>query len=137
MWDSGYDTSHPTFSWAKRLIGIRSKYPSLRKGDVQVAWSTANVGPETDAGIFAFERFGGDGGGSYALVILNSNQQHPSTPRFGGDAMQVLAPPGTVLVDTLLDGEPQYTVESDATLDITVPPMSAVLLVPEAEYKPL
>ena len=134
LWDTGFDTSNPTFQWIKRLTEIRNKYPSLRKGDVRVAYSTANTGEEADAGILAFERFGGDGGGSYALAVFNTNQVHPSTPRTEDRAIEVLAPAGTVLVDEMSDGDIRVTVDAQQGIDLVLDPRSAVLLVPEAEY---
>ena len=67
-------------------------------------------------------------------MVLNSNQDHASTPRFEDGIIEVLAPAGTVLVDTLTDGKETYSVNDDNTVDITVPPMSGVLLVPDAEF---
>ena len=40
-----------------------------------------------------------------------------------------------LLVDALGDGA-SYTVNPDGTLDITVEPMKAAMLVPEGEYEP-
>jgi hypothetical protein len=134
MWDTGFDTSHPTFQWTKRLIAIRQAYPSLRLGDVTVRWSTNHTGDEADAGIFAFERFGEDSGGSYALVVFNTHQGHPSTPTADDRMFEVSAPPGTTLVDVLADGA-SYSVGPDGTLDIVVDPMHAALLVPSSEYR--
>ena len=135
LWDSGFDTQNPTFVFLKRVLAIRRAYPSLRKGDIRVAYSTDHTGNETDAGIFAFERFGGDAGGSYALMIFNTHQAHPSSPAFEGRQIEVLAPAGTVLVDVLTDGERRFTVTADQAVDVAVDPVSAVLLVPEAEFK--
>ncbi len=134
LWDSGFDTTGDTFQWTKRLIAIRNAYPSLRRGAVQVAYSTSNTADEPDAGILAFERTGGDAGGSYALVVFNTNQDHESTTRNGDEAMTVLAPPGTEFVDVFT--EARSIVEADGTLEITVPPIGRALLVPAAEYKP-
>ncbi len=134
LWDTGFDTSGATFQWTKRMIAIRQAYPSLRRGDVAVAWATSHTGDETDAGIFAFERFGEDSGGSYAFVVFNTHQGHPSSPVDPDRTLTLSAPPGTVLLDVLADGAP-YTVGPNGELDIVVAPMSAALLVPQAEYQ--
>jgi alpha-amylase len=135
LWDTGFDTTGPTFQWTKRVLALRQAYPALRRGGTNVVWSTAHTGDEADAGIFAFERFGTDSGGSYVLMVFNTHQGHASTPGFEGEAMVVSAPPGTVLVDALGDGT-SYTVGSDGTVDISVEPMKAAMLVPEGEYEP-
>jgi len=130
MWDSGYDTSAPTFQWMKKLIALRKAYPALRRGDVQVRWSTSRAGDEEDAGIFAYERAGGDAGDAYALVVLNTNKSHASSPVFQGTPMSVNAAAGTVLVDVLDSGE-SYTVAPGGGLSISVPAQTGVVLVPE------
>jgi hypothetical protein len=48
----------------------QATYPALRRGDAKVIYSTAHTGDEPDAGIFAFERTGGDAGDNYALRSL-------------------------------------------------------------------
>ena len=135
MWDVGFDPTHPTFVWTQRMAKIRQDYTSLRKGAVNVVWSTDHVEDEVDAGLFAFERVGGDAGGSYAVVVINSHQGHESTTRTDDRAMMVTAPPGTVMVDVVSGGEMRVFVADDGSLDVTVDPMEAVILVPEAEYE--
>jgi hypothetical protein len=68
-------------------------------------------------------------------MVFNTHQSHASTPAFEDTAMVVSAPPGTVLVDALGDGQ-SYTVGSDGSVDISVEPMKAAMLVPEGEYEP-
>jgi glycosidase len=133
LWDSGFDTSGATFQWTKRLIAIRAGYPSLRRGGLQVAYATDHTGDEPDAGILAFERAGGDAGGSYALAIFNTHQSHDSTTATEDGAMPVLAPPGTELVDVFT--EQRHVVGSDGTLTVTVGPIGRALLIPAAEYR--
>jgi alpha-amylase len=135
LWDTGFDTTGATFQWTKRVLALRAAYPALRRGGSNVVWSTGHTGDEADAGIFAFERFGADSGGSYALMVFNTHQGHASTPLFEGEGMVVSAPPGTVLVDALADGA-SYVVADDGTVDIIVQPMKAAMLVPEGEYEP-
>jgi glycosidase len=134
LWDSGYDVTHPTFVWIARLAKIRAHYRSLRRGGVQVVYSTDHTGDEADAGMFAFERLGADAGGSYAIVVLNSNQAHSGTTRFEDHVMMATAPPGTEMVDVLTDGDLRIVVADDGTLDVTLEPMSGALLVPAAEF---
>lgn len=134
MWDTGFDTAGETFLWTKRLIAIRGAYPSLRRGGLVVAYSTPNTGEEPDAGILAFERAGGDAGGSYSLIVFNTNQDHDSVTRNGDEAMAVLAPAGTELVE-VLTGE-RVVVAADGTLELSVPPIGRGIYIPAAEYKP-
>lgn len=135
LWDTGFDPTHPTFTWMQKLARIRRHYASLRKGDVQVVYSTSSIADEDDAGIFAFERLGGDGGGSYALVVFNTSQTEDSTTGTDDRSMTLTAPAGTVLVDVLSDGDDEFTVGDDGVLVIELEPMSGKLLVPEAEYE--
>lgn len=131
LWDSGFDTSGETFQWIARLAKIRRAYASLRRGDVNVTWATERTGEEEDAGIFAFERNGGSSNNGYSLVVINSNQIHPSRTGFEGATMPVLAPPGTVLEDVLSGAT--WTVSGESTVDITVAAMSAAILVPAGD----
>ena len=100
-----------------------------------IARATEHTGEEPDAGILAFERFGVDSGGSYVLMVFNTHQGHPSTPSFDGETMTVSAPAGTVLVDAIAADGVEYVVGADQTVDITVEPMRAAMLVPSGEYK--
>ena len=97
-----------------------------------MTWSTDRVGDESDAGIFAFERAGGDAGDAYALVILNTHRGHDSAPTFEGASMAVSQGGGAVLVDALTGQE--FSVASDGTLAPTVPPLGAMILVPQSQY---
>lgn len=130
FWTSQYDETGATFQHVARLAKIRKAYLALRRGDLNVVYSTPHVGAETDAGIFAFERGGGDAPGTYALVVLNTNDQKSSTT---GDvnAMTVTAAPNTVLQDVLDPAGATYTVAADGTLRIQVPPQSALILIPQ------
>lgn len=130
-----YDVTGPTFLQIKKLIALRRTYKALSHGDTKLVWSTAHTGDEPDAGVLAFERTGGDAGGNYALVVINTNQVHDSTPRFEDAKMQVSAPPGAVLVDVLSGKNTAYTVAADGSLDLTLPPVSGVLLLPKQDVK--
>ncbi|HVY46129.1 MAG TPA: alpha-amylase family glycosyl hydrolase [Minicystis sp.] len=131
FWKTGYDTSGDTFKWVQKLIAMRKKYGALDKGDQSVVWASTRVAAEPDAGILAFERTGGDAAsGAYALVVINTNATHPSSPEYNGAPMKVTAPPGTPLVD-VLSGGGTFTVGADGTLAVTVPPTSTFVLVPQ------
>jgi len=125
-----YDETNATFQHIARLNKIRKAYIALRRGDLSVVYATQHTGTETDAGIFAYERGGGDAPGAYALVVLNTNAQKSSQT---GDtnAMQLTAAPNTVLVDVLDPAQPTYTVASDGTLRMQVPAQSGAILIPQ------
>jgi glycosidase len=119
--------------WIQKLTTIRKTYKALTHGDQAVVWSTQHTAMEDDAGIFAFERAGGDAGSAYALVILNTNRDKASSPSDSGTTMKVTAAAGTELVDVLGAKPTSYTVASDQTLVIQVPALSAVILVPKSQ----
>jgi glycosidase len=125
LWNTKFDTTGDTFVYIAKLARIRRTYAALRRGDTKVVWSTAHVATESDAGIFAFERAGGDAGSSYALVVLNSNEAQASSTSNGGASMQTSLPPGTVLVDVLDDSLPTYAVDAAGQLNLGVPAMAA------------
>jgi glycosidase len=133
LWTSGYATTGATFTHFRQLADIRKNSIALRHGDTTVRWSTNDVGGEDDAGIFAFERTGGDAGPQYALVVLNTNDFKTSSTSNGGKAMAVGIPPTTVLVDVLNPGNMTYTVGTDGTLNLPVPAQSALILVPQSQ----
>jgi alpha-amylase len=125
LWDTGFDTTNDTFVYIAKLARIRRTYAALRRGDTSVVWSTTHVGTESDAGIFAFERTGGDAGSAYALVVLNTNEAQASATSNGGSTMQTTLAPNTVLVDVLADTLPTYTVDANGQLNLQVPAMTA------------
>ena len=129
-----FDTAGPTFQFMKRLIALRSTYAALRRADAKVIYSTAHTGNEPDAGIFAFERTGGDSN-NYALIVLNTNQVHDSSTKFETTVMTTSAPPGAVLIDVLAGKNTAYTVAGDGTLDLTLAPVTGMLLVPKQDVK--
>jgi glycosidase len=125
LWNTNFDTTGDTFTYIAKLARIRKTYAALRRGDTHVVWSTADVGSEQDAGIFAFERTGGDAGNGYALVVLNTNEAQASSTANGSSTMQTTLPPNTVLVDVLNAGANTYTVDANSRLNITLPAMVA------------
>lgn len=124
LWTRGFDTSGATFQHVSRLSQLRREVPALRKGETRVLFATDHTQLEQDAGLFAFERAGGDAGPSYALVVLNTN---------GRDAAQTelttSMPEGTVLVDRLGDGATQLTVGAGGRVTVVVSAQSALVLV--------
>ena len=131
LWDTKFKNDGDTFKLVKKLAKIRKGSKALRKGDIKVVWASERTGDEEDAGVFAFERTGGDAGGDYALAVFNSNQLHESAPVFGGTPTTVSLPQGTVLTDALGSGV-TATVGADGRLPLDpLPPQSALLLVPE------
>ena len=133
MWMTGYATEGATFKWTQKLIELRKSRIALRRGDTNVVWSTEHTGDESDAGIFAFERLGGDAGDDYALIILNTNQDHDSSTLYsdmdGESIMQTSLPEGTVLNDILNPGVGPFTVGPNGELGLTLPPMFGSILV--------
>lgn len=133
MWETDYDTNHSLYRFTKKLAGIRKSSKALRRGDAKVVWSSTRMAEEQDAGIFAFERAGGDAGGDYALVVFNAHRTKDSAPGFEGANMVVGVAPGTVLKDALGMVGGSFTVGGDGTLviDPPIPPRSAMILRPD------
>jgi glycosidase len=132
LWNTGFDTTNDTFTHIAKLARIRRAYAALRRGDTHVVWATTHVAKEEDAGVFAFERTGGDAGSAYALVVLNTNEQSPtSSTSSGATAMTTTLPPGTVLVDVLDPKLTTYPVDASSSLRLAVNAQSALILVPQ------
>ena len=125
-----FDTTQETFQYVSQLIRLRRELPALRRGRVEVRWSTASAPGEADHGIFAFERVEE----TAALVVFNaSDNQESRTCAADGTCMQVSFPPGTVLVDRapMSDGA-TFTVAADGTLNVNVPARGGRVLVPSS-----
>jgi glycosidase len=142
LWSTGFSRTGDTFNHLKKLARIRKTYAAIRKGDAIVRYATDHRLEEEDAGIFAFERTGGDAGADYALVVMNTKCSLPtckgkktSTTSDGANVMKVGAAPGTVLVDVLNPDAQQFTVAQDGTLRVTVAAQRAMVLVPQAQVK--
>ena len=144
LWDTGYVTQPTTdqssgrtygtfYQWIQKLTALRKKHKALTHGDQKVVWATDHTAAEGDAGIFAFERAGGDAGDAYALVVINTSSQHASAPGDVGMKMKVGAAPGTMLVDVLADTPASYAVASDGSVTLQVPKLGAAVLVPQAQ----
>ncbi len=144
MWPSNFatrPTTDPTTGtaygtyvpWIQKLTALRKKYSALSHGTQSVVWSTAHIGTEQDAGIFAFERAVGDPATAYALVVMNTNRDQASSTASDGTTMKVTAAPGTALVDVLAAQPVTYTVAADGTLAVEVQPLASAILVPQAQ----
>jgi alpha-amylase len=134
LWTTGMPTTGDTFAHIANLARIRKAYVALRRGDTKVVWSSNDVAAEDDAGIFAFERSGGDAGsGPYALVVLNTNDFKTSSTSNGGTVMQTTSPGGTTLVDVLDPSQPTFAVTATGQLQVDVPAQTARILVPQGQ----
>ena len=134
LWTSGMPTDGDTFAHIANLARLRKAYVALRRGDTKVVWSSPHVAQEDDAGIFAFERAGGDAGsGTYALVVLNTNDFKTSSTSNGSSVMQTNAPAGTTLVDVLDPAQATYPVSATGQLQANVPAQKAMILVPQSQ----
>ncbi len=131
LWTTGYNSDGDTFQHFSKLARLRKSYAALRRGDTTVRWSSTHVAEEEDAGIFAFERAGGDAKDQYALVVINSNARHPSSTSDGGNVMK-LGVKGK-LVDVMDPNLTSYTTGADGTLRLTVPTERAMILVPDSQ----
>lgn len=135
LWGTGYPTNGDTFRHFSKLARIRKTYRALKYGDTKVVWSSTHVAAEEDAGIFAFERAGGDAEDAYALVVLNTNAKKGSSTSDGPKLMK-LSKPGAVLVDVLNPDGQTYTVPASGELKLDVPAQKAVILIPQGDVKP-
>jgi glycosidase len=142
LWNTNFDTSNDTFTHIAKLARIRRTYAALRRGDTAVRWSSTHVAAEQDAGIFAFERTGGDAGSSYALIVQNTNAFKPSDTANGAAVMATALPPNTVLVDVLNGNAPgsnapaSFTTDGSGNLLVSnVPAQSGYILIPQAQLQ--
>jgi alpha-amylase len=141
LWSSGYDEGYPTFRFIAALTSLRRRIAPLRRGDFVVRWSSAAPSDSgaDDAGFFAFER---TYDGQTVLVVLNAS--HNDTSGAVGLATNFSA--GTTLANQLCNedevtgwsahecapGEGEtFTVGAGGTLDITVPPRTGLILLPQ------
>jgi len=139
LWNSGFDTTNDTFTHIAKMAQIRRTYPALRRGDTTVRWSSTHILTEQDAGVFAFERTGGDApAGAYAMVVLNTNDFKASDAANGGVSLATSLPPGTTLVDVLGDtltstGQlATFTTDANSNLQVTgIPKQTGYILVPQ------
>lgn len=135
LWSTGFATSGDTFRHLSKLARLRRQYAALRRGDTNVVWASTHTAAEEDAGVFAYERAGGDAGSAYALVVLNTNGKKTSSTSDGTRAM-VVGKPGATLVDVLDPDEKTYTAGATGELRLAVPAQRAMILVPQDQVAP-
>lgn len=137
LWDSGFATDGDTFRWIRQLIALRRDHEPLRRGDMNVVWSSTATGNAQDAGILAFERTVPATGGTPArtvLVILNlsaTNRAQTSADQSGGGDMVTSFPEGTKLVNLLDEPDPSddVTVGTGGTVRLRLEPRTAKVFV--------
>lgn len=130
LWPTEFATNTSTFQHIKKLAKIRRDNAAIRKGAINVTWASERAADEEDAGVFAYERAGGDAGDAYALVVFNAHLGKASAPGFMGTPMIVGAPPGTTLTDKLGSGV-SVTVGGDGSVVLDpLEPQSALVLAP-------
>lgn len=133
LWTTGFPTQGETFRHIATLSRLRKNYEALRRGDTVVRYASNVTSGAPDAGLFAFERTGGDAGDAYALVVVNTNgRQESSAPAPG---MAVGAPPGTALVDVLEPDHAPFVVNGDGTLALAVPAQTTRILIPTDQVR--
>ena len=133
LWTTNFNQSTDTYQHFSKLARLRRQYPALRRGDTNTIWSSPHVGSEEDAGIFAFERTGGDAGAKYALVVLNYERapRRSSTSNGDGSVMRTSTVPNTTLVDVLDPTQQTYQVGADGKFRVSVAKQSAKILIPQ------
>ncbi len=139
MWlgnvDKGYpafDTTNDTYKFVKDLIAVRKEHEALRRGDVQIKWSTERPRGARDSGIFAFER---SLASETVLVVVNTASEQASETcapvADGGGCMGTSFAPGTVLRDVAPGSDGMsFTVAGDGTIQVSVPARGGRILVP-------
>jgi glycosidase len=134
LWNTGLRTDGATFTHIAKLARLRKAYVALRRADTNVTWSTNDVGTEDDAGIFAFERTGGDApAGQYALVVLNTSDFKASATHGAMGPMQTMLQGVQKLVDVLDPAHASYSTDASGKLDVTVSAQHSMILVPEKQ----
>ncbi len=134
LWWSGYGQDGDLFVHIATLNKLRAAYEPLRRGDMQVRWSTERVDGESDAGIFAFERSTDE---ASVLVVLNTHDDQTSETGFDGYRMATSFASGTALVEVFpKSSDRTFTVDSGGEVVIDVVPRGGVVLVPEDEVIP-
>jgi len=129
-----FSTEAPTFKRVQLLAKIRREHPALSRGDVNILWHSDRTGDsDEDANVFAFERKD-VATGDHAIVVFNANLNGSKSTSFGGKAMIVNVPAGTVFRDALGTIPDPVTVVADGMdnrLSVTLPPSSGAILIPQ------
>ena len=127
LWTTGFPTNGETFQHIVKLARVRKQYDALRLGNTIVRYASNVASGAIDAGLFAFERTGGDAGDAYALVVLNANGAQESSPPAPGIAVELA--PGARLVDALDPAHEPFVVTGEGTVAVAVPAQSTRILV--------
>ncbi len=122
LWETGFDETHPTYELIARLAALRRAHPALRYGALYVRFLSPSGGlsTEDDASLFAWERAHGD---DRTLSVFNAHAYKESEA-----TIPTGFAPGTVLRDEIYDLIPPVTVNGDGSVQVRLPPRSAVLL---------
>lgn len=126
LWRSKFATDGDTFQHIRKLIDIRKDREALRRGDLKLVWTSPRMDDESDAGMLAFERTTDK---DYVLVVINVHPRQTSRTSFEGNDMAVTPPAGAKLTDLLGTLKGTTTVSASGTLDISLPPYGAAILV--------
>ncbi len=126
LWRSKFATDGDTFKHIRKLIDIRKDREALRRGDLKIVWTSPHIDDESDAGIIAFER---QTAKDYALIVINVHPSQTSSTSFEGAEMTVTPPAGAKLTDLLGTLKDAQTVSATKTLNISLPPYGAAILV--------
>ena len=118
-----FNYTHPLFQWVARLNNLRRLYPALQTG------TQTNLYCTTGPGLFAYTR---RLGGQEVLVVLNTAETNQTLA-----PCPIRYPAGTALVN-LLDPNESLTVFAPCTTPaLQLPPLSAKVLLPRAQVRPL
>jgi glycosidase len=127
LWTTGFPRSGETFQHIAKLARLRKQYEALRLGDTVVRYASNVASGASDAGLFAFERTGGDAGDAYALVVLNASHGQESVPQAPGLATGLA--PGAQLIDALEPDHAPFVVDGAGTVAVSVPAQSTRILI--------
>jgi alpha-amylase len=126
-----FATEHATFRTVQALINLRRTNVALRRGDVDILWSSASPGAGSSS-LFAFARRHPE---QTAIVVLNTADDRPGTtcadPAQPASCMQTGLPPGTLLQDIApgANKADRFSVGDGGALAIDVPPRGGRVLI--------
>jgi len=111
--DANFDQSHPLYSFLADLAALKAAHPALQDGAQVHRYSTG------EAGIYAFSRIGAEEGIEYVVALNNSEvEQTQAIQTYSADASFAgIWPAGGGLLTT----------DASGLLNVTVPPLSAVV----------
>jgi alpha-amylase len=111
--DENYDRSHPLFQAISRLAAVTERNPALRDGAQHHRYSSS------DAGVYAFSRIDWDRQLEYVVALNNSEQvQTVDVPTYS---------PSTGFIGIYPNRLAPVISGTDGTLNVTVPPLSAMV----------